>query len=522
MDDTRRAGSGPGEGWVLVLDVGTSSVRAWFYDRKGEGHDPGPGATRPYRWRTTAAGSMECDPEELYASVASVIDAAVRSARTAEVRIDAVAIAAIWHSLLGVGADDAPVTPVFSWGDMRAASHALRLRGEHDERALHRRTGCSLHPLYSSVKLSWLREERPDLFRAAARWITLPEYIEWRLLGARRCSHSIASGTGLLDVHRLEWDAEALAIAGIDATKLSPLVDSGVGEGRLRPDLAARWPELRDAAWFPALGDGACANAGSGAVGLDRIGVTVGTTAAVRALWEPASTVDLPAGLWGYRLDRRRWVVGSALSNGGNGVAFLRRTLQLSREGDWEREVAALPPDAHGITVLPFLVGERGAGWLGEASAAMVGVTQSTTPAQIVRAWMEAITYRIGAIFDRLDGALGGGGEVLASGGALHASAVWAQMLADVIGREVTISTEPEATARGAALVALEALGVIPDVRAAPLRLEERYTPDPEHHARYRIAMRRQQEIAEALAPWLGPDDLPRPERQPKTLHNDA
>jgi gluconokinase len=156
----------------------------------------------------------------------------------------------------------------------------------------------------------------------------------------------------------------------------------------VRPELAERWPELRGVPWYPAIGDGAAANLGSGAFGKDRVGLTIGTSAAVRLLWEAEGAVTVPPELWCYRLDARRWVSGAALSNGGIAVAFLRRLLELPPDRVWEAAVEAMEPDSHGLTVLPFLLGERGPGWRRETRSVVMGATPATTPAEMMRAWM--------------------------------------------------------------------------------------------------------------------------------------
>lgn len=489
--------------WILVLDVGSSSVRVWFYDREGRGVDPGPDAQQEYGWRARPAGAMEYDADRLLRSVAVAVDAALAHAREARMQVAAVGIAAFWHSVMGIDTAGAPLTPVYAWGDTRAAETAIRLRESVDEEALHQRTGCFLHPSYPSVKLAWLRERDPTGFAAVAAWISFPEYLEQQLFGQRRCSFSMAAGSGLLDVHRLEWDPEALAIAGVQPRHLSPLVDSDAPLRGLRPEFAERWPELAGLDWFPALGDGACANLGSGALGAERIGLTIGTSAAIRSLWEPAGEVRLPTGLWCYRLDRRWWVAGSALSNGGNAIAYLRGLLDLPGEREWEARLEWMEPDAHGLTVLPYLVGERGPGWLRQTRAAVLGWTQTTPPEHLLRAWMEAIAYGIARVSQQLERALGTEPLVLASGGAVHASPVWAQILADVMDRTVVLPVEHEATSRGAALVVQERLGWIPDLRAPRTREAQRFEPDPARHRRYRAAMDRQAAVEAALAPWL-------------------
>jgi gluconokinase len=446
---------------------------------------------------------MELEAEGLAGAAFAAIDAAVEQARQQRAEIAAVAVTTFWHSLLGLDAEGQPSTPVFGWGDTRASEEAIRLAGEVDGEALHRRTGCFLNPSYPLVKLVWLRRSHPGAFARRGSWVSFPEFLEERLFGARRCSLSMASGSGLLDVHRLEWDPEALAIAGISAEQLSPLVDANEAMHGLLPEFARRWPELAEVPWFPALGDGACANAGSGAVGVERQGLTVGTSAAVRTLWVPAGPVRVPADLWCYRLDRRRWVAGGALSNGGNVVAWLRRTLRLPDPAVLEARLVAMEADAHGLTVLPFLLGERGPGWRREQTASVLGLHEGTTPEEMLRAWMEAVAYRIARLAERLEETAGVAREVIASGGALHASQAWTRIIADALGRPVRLPEESEDTSRGAALVALESLGVLPELTARASQEGTLLAPRPAAHERHRAAMERQQRLLDAEEGWL-------------------
>lgn len=445
---------------------------------------------------------MECEADRLLAEVEQVLDAAVAQAREDRLEIVAVAIAAFWHSLMGLDECGVPSTPVFGWGDTRASETAISLRARVDEGAIHDRTGCFLHPSYPLVRLVWLRSVDPDAFARTAAWVSFPEYLEERLLGVRRCSISMASGSGLLDVHRCVWDDRAAEVAGIQPRQLSPLVDAQEAASGLRAEYARRWPELAHVPWFPTLGDGACANAGSGAVGTERFGVTIGTSAAVRALWQPGGSVSIPEALWCYRLDRRWWVAGGALSNGGNALDYLRRTLRVGTTAETDPQVAALPPDGHGLTVLPFLRGERGPGWQMEREGVVVGMSDATRPAEILRAWMEAVAYRIARVADRLEEVIGPASEVVASGGALYSSGAWSQILADVLNRPVLLTGEREDTSRGAALMALRSLSLIQGLSELAPPVARRLEPDPGRHAVYREAAERQQRLLEALASW--------------------
>jgi len=226
--------------------------------------------------------------------------------------------------------------------------------------------------------------------------------------------------------------------------------------------------------------------------------VMVGTSGAMRVVRESAR-VEPPWGLFGYRADRRRYVIGGALSGGGNLVAWLNGILRLGSSADAEREAASLEADAHGLTVLPFLAGERSPGWAEEARMAIAGLSLHTRPAHVFRAGLESVALRFAVLHDLLRGAAPQARDVVASGGALLGSPAWMQILADVLGRPVTASAEAEASSRGAALLALESLGAIPGLEAVPAHFGRTYAPDAERHGRYRDALERQKRLYAAV-----------------------
>jgi gluconokinase len=304
----------------------------------------------------------------------------------------------------------------------------------------------------------------------------------------------VASWTGLLNRTSLTWDAETLAALPVRADQLSPLVDVTDRFVGLQPEFAARWPALAGIPWLPTVGDGATANLGSGGTDADHLALTVGTSGAMRVVvTAPVATV--PAGLWLYRVDRRRALLGGALSNGGNLFDWMRRVLQFAPGADLEAAVAAVPPDGHGLTVLPFFAGERSPGWAPDATATISGLRLATDSAEILRAGLEAVAYRFALIFAGLQPQVPTARAFLGSGAGLLHSPVWMGIMADVLGTPVIASGEAEASSRGNALLALEALGVIPDAAQLPAALGAVYPPDPAHHAIYKKAVARQQDL---------------------------
>ncbi|NTU85527.1 MAG: hypothetical protein HGA45_40255 [Chloroflexales bacterium] len=206
----------------------------------------------------------------------------------------------------------------------------------------------------------------------------------------------------------------------------------------------------------------------------------------------------VPPGLWCYRVDRAHALVGGATSEGGNVYAWLRQSLQLGDPAAAEAALAAFPPDSHGLTVLPFLAGERSPGWAGDVPASIYGLTLATTPLAILRASLEALAYRFALIERRLT-ARSGDVRVVASGGALLSSPAWMQIVADVLGRPLVASGEAETTSRGVALLALRALGAMPSLDAAPAAEGPTYEPDLARHTVYQEAITRQAWLYERL-----------------------
>jgi gluconokinase len=406
---------------VLSLDLGTSSVRARVYDESGTAIE-GVEAQTPYE---PTEGVL--DPERLVDVARAAVDEILRELGAP---VDAYAISCFWHSLLALDARDRPLTPVLTWRDLRSSPQAEELGARLDPAAVHARTGCFLHPSYWPAKLAWLAAAEPETFAGAARFVSFPDYLLLRLAGELRSSSSQASASGLRG--RAGWDEELLDVLAVRPEQLPEVSDEPIG------------------AWFPALGDGACSNVGAGCVTPERAALMIGTSGAIRVIRPDDGTPPRP-GLFLYRLDAGRVVEGGALSDGGNLYAWLERTLRLPEGAN----VADREPDGHGLTFLPLLGGERSPGWHPDARGAIAGLTFETEPLDLLQAALEGVAYRFAEIADLLPGVT----EVVATGGALDANPAWAQILADVLGRTV-YRGEAEGSARGAALVAFERLGI--------------------------------------------------------------
>ena len=436
---------------VLALDVGTSSVRAIAFDERGR-PVRGREAHTAYLVRHGRGGLAELDADLVVDAARSVYER-VRGRE----RVDAVGVSCFWHSLLAVDARARPLAPLLIWQDSRSAGQADALARRLDAASVHARTGAFLHPSFWPAKLLWLREERREVFDGADRFLGFAEYLQLRLRGVLGATLSSASGTGLLDLAAGEWDEELLDAVGVGAERLAPLS----GE-----------PLDGDEPWFPPFGDGACSNVGADCVGPRRAALMVGTSAAIRTVH--SGPPEPRPGLFLYRLDADRLVEGGSFSDGGNLWAWLGNTFRTPETID----LAAHEPDAHGLTFLPMLGGERSPGWNGHARGAIAGLTFDTTPADLLQAALEAAAARFADVLDLMPEVE----EVVATGRALLANPGWTQVVADALERPVTRSAVGEASARGAAVLALERLGV----EAEPAPVAGVVEPRPERAEAYR------------------------------------
>jgi len=475
---------------LLSIDVGTSGVRAALFDDRGN-EVPGAQARR----HRNLSDFVDLDADSLVDEVVKTIDELLTYHFHSAAQIELIAVSAFWHSLIGVDAAGRATTPLLTWADTRAAEYAKQLRKQFDERANHARTGCRFHASYWPAKLQWLKHKQPQKLNATRCWLGFAEYLFLRLFGETATTISMASATGLMNQQTCDWDwdfVEALSISPDTLPEIKTRLSS-----RLSDAFTFRWPGLAEARLVTIVGDGAANNIGAGCTTKEKVALMIGTSGAMRVAFAGEPPSEIPSSLWSYRASDRRVVVGGALSDGGGLVNWLTESLNVD-DVSLQEELAALEPDSHGLTVLPFWSGERSTGWSTDTRGGIFGLRQQTTPAEIVRATLEAIAYRFALIARDLD-LVAPNATIVASGNALRSSPVWLRIIADVLGRPLTFGGTAESSTRGAALLALEAVGKIATIDEDSVVVEQVFEPDMSRHARYQKGLARQEELYEKI-----------------------
>ena len=426
---------------VLALDLGTSSARSALFDARGARLE-GTLRQESYSLHTASDGTVELKPADILATVRRLL---------ADHTADAVGISCFWHSLMGCDAHGKPLTPIYTWADSRCTPDAVKLRTRHDEREVHARTGCMLRASFWPAKLAWLRRTEPTLFTRVAYWVGPAEWLLWQVTGELRCAHGMATATGLYNPTTKAWDPGMVRLAHLRSEQLPPISDAPL----TLPGLGAV---------YPAIGDGAANNLGVGATAPGLAAINFGTSAAVRIVRD-RGPARAPYGLFCYRIDERRHLIGGAISNAGGLRAWCLENFRLPDEATLERELALRPGPHPTLRALPFWMAERAPTWREDLSGAVIGISQATTSIDLLHAITEATYQRLATIVERIPGHLPGKKNQplrILVGGGLQKSAASFQRLADCIGSPLIAADEPETSLRGAAVLALERQGAKP------------------------------------------------------------
>ncbi|MFI7587523.1 gluconokinase [Spongisporangium articulatum] len=484
---------------VIGVDIGTTSTKAVAFDTGGAPHGS-HGVEYPLH--EPHPGHAEQDPEEI---LAAVLECVRTVAEPLAGRVAGLSFSSAMHSLIGLDPDGVPLTPSITWADSRAVAQAERIRASAGGLALHRRTGTPVHPMAPLAKLVWFHEQEPKLAERVGHWVQIKDYVLSRLCEALVVDRSLASGSGLMNIGTLAWDDEALALAGVHAEQLPELVPTT----HVLPGLGA---EAAQATGLPAstpvvvgAGDGPLANLGLGAVRPGVAACSIGTSGAIRVMVERAG-VDPLGGVFCYALTDDRWTVGGAINNGGNVLGWTGECLAPDLGEHPEEELLALaataPPGSGGLIMLPYLLSERAPHWSALPRGAYVGLTSEHRRPHLVRAALEGVCQQLALVLGSIRAAGIDIRAVRATGGFAR-SPLWRQMLADSLGMPVEFPAGHEGSSFGAALLGLQALGMLESIDAAAelVQIQDVVQPDPAARAVYAALQPTFAELYQALVP---------------------
>lgn len=434
---------------VIGLDLGTTSVKAVLFNLTGEviqeeeemitSHYPNPG------W-------VEQDPDEIERAAVLALKNVLISANVLSKELLTIGISCAMHSLICVDEKSKAISPMIIWADGRASEQAEKLR--RTDQHIYARTGTPLHPMTPLSKLLWMKENNYEAYQNAAYFMSMKEYILEKWFGKRVVDYSMASATGMLNLEKLDWDEEAVTLAGIKKDQLSAIVPPTEVLTNMNSSVRNQIGLIEEVPFVVGAADGQLANLGSGAISPGEVAISAGTSGAIRQFVE-GTPVDQNQETFTYAFTDELSIIGGPTNNGGIALQWLKDLLEFEGSHEAFLEGAEkMAPGAAGILFHPYVNGERAPLWNQQAKGNFFGLSMIHKRPHIVRAVLEGITFNMYQIGKTLE-TLAGKPRKISLNGGLTRSPLWVQILADVFGQDVYISDTHHNAAWGAAWTAL-------------------------------------------------------------------
>ncbi|MEC6748319.1 gluconokinase [Marinilactibacillus sp. XAAS-LB27] len=455
--------------YMMGVDLGTTSTKAVLFDQKGKVKSQ---STVEYPLNVPEPGAAVQDPTEILEAVKRSIREVMDRSGISKKSLKLISFSAAMHSLIAIDDEGLPLTPSITWADQRSEPYAEEIKSQTGLE-LYKKTGTPIHPMSPLTNILWIRKDQPEIFKRTAKFIGIKEYIFNVFFKEYVVDHSIASATGLLNMYTLDWDEEALEIAGISSDYLSRLVSTTTQFKGLNSELANEMGIDPEVPFIIGANDGCLANLGVDAVMPGEVAITIGTSGAIRTVTDKPIT-DEKGRTFCYALTENHWVIGGPVNNGGMVLRWLRDEF-CAEEVQQAKALNQNPYDlitdridqvaagSEGLLFHPYLSGERAPSWNANARGSFFGLAMHHKRDHMMRAVLEGINMNMYMVLLALEELIGTPKEVRATGGFAH-SKVWRQMVADIFGHEVHVPETVESACLGAAILGLFAIGEIDDL----------------------------------------------------------
>ncbi|MGN1279773.1 MAG: gluconokinase, partial [Limosilactobacillus sp.] len=398
--------------YLIGVDVGTTATKAVLYDEHATvlGH-----FRKQYALYRNSQGMAEQDPATIVAAVETTIHDAAAKADLENGQLLAVAFSSANQSVIMLDKNYRPLSRFITWADTRAGKVAHRLKHSPLGKPIYQRTGTPIHPMSPLTKIMWLHRAQPEKVAQTSYYGDLKAYLFQQFFGVFKVDVSVASCTGMMNIHTRDWDDKILKLAQVKRQQLPTIVAGTTQETGLLKAAQEKMGIPADTPFVYGAFDGALSNLGVGAIHSQEVAITIGTSAGVRVVTDHPVT-DPQQRLFCYAVDNDLWVVGGPLNNGGDvfqwAVEHLVDTNAVENElvdrySLANQAIEGVPAGAHGLIFHPFLGGERAPLWNANARGSFFGLSELHTRADMLRAVMEGICMNIATVFDAVSEVVG-------------------------------------------------------------------------------------------------------------------
>jgi gluconokinase len=486
------------EAYVIGIDLGTGSAKAIAMNHAGNIID-----TAQVAYPTLQPRPDYCEqaPELIWQAFVKCISR-ITSRRTP--MPDSICLSSAMHSVIPIDKSGNPLMNMMIWADNRSASVATTIHQSPSGQSLYEESGTPIHAMTPLCKIQWLKMFEENLFKQTAKFISIKEYVWYKLFGEFEVDYSIASATGLMNIDKLKWNERSMDVASIAGHQLSTLVNTNHRRSCRDSTLCAQLGISPDTSFVIGASDGCLANVGSFATGDGYMALTIGTSGAVRVT-RKKPMLNFKAMTFNYRLDDTTFICGGPINNGGVALKWYAENLlekKLESPGDYTLLFEALKntsPGADGLIFLPYVLGERAPIWNSNASGLFFGMRGHHKQAHFTRAVIEGISTSLYDIaYNMIETGLDIR-QVHVSGGFVH-SDQWLQLLADLFGKKVCLINTADASAVGAAYLSMKDSGIISDYEQLKPKQIKEFTADPSHMTTYRELFLKYRRVYESVA----------------------
>ncbi len=472
---------------MIGVDIGTTSTKAVLFSEKGEViHKENVG----YPLYTPTISTAEQDPEEIFQAVLQTMTNIMQ--KHGKKNISFVSFSSAMHSVIAMDEYDQPLTSCITWADNRSEAWTRKLKNDCNGHDIYKRTGTPIHPMSPLSKIMWLVNEHPDIATKTKKYIGIKEYVFKKFFDHYVVDHSLASAMGMMNLHTLDWDEEALHVAGIKRDQLSELVPTTQTFTNCDEQLAIQIGLDPQTPFVIGASDGVLSNLGVNAIQKGEIAVTIGTSGAIRTIIDKPQT-DEKGRIFCYALTENHWVIGGPVNNGGMVLRWIRdefassETETAKRLGIDPYEVLTkiaerVRPGADGLLFHPYLAGERAPLWNPDVRGSFFGLTMAHKKEHMIRAALEGVIYNLYTVFLALIECMDCSVTRIQATGGFARSHVWRQMMSDIFESDVVVPESYESSCLGACILGLYATGKIDsfDVVSEMIGETYRHTPNKE------------------------------------------
>ncbi|MGC4101886.1 gluconokinase [Ferruginibacter sp.] len=476
---------------IITIELGTSAVRVFAFDIAGNVIGSAKGIYPTFH---PEPDYSEQDPEQLFITMLYVLkNFLTETVHAKKYKVLTICFSAAMHSVLPIDKNGVPLGNVITWADNRGKDEAKKLKESTLGKNIYKATGTPIHPMSPLVKITWMKNKDKERFKKTNKFLSIKSYIIQQLTGEYIIDYSLASATGLFNIHKLKWDADALDHAGIAVNKLPALVPVFHAEGKLRKEYQTSLGLSADTKIITGSSDGCMATLGAGVWEEGKATITIEDSGAMRVVGKEILK-DEQQRFFNYVLTEGYYVSGGPTNNGG--IIFEWFTKQFGdfkNAYDIESSMMELINDASlvaagsdGLLFLPYLLGERAPIWNANARGVYFGLNINHEQKHFVRATIEGILYEMYSIGKTLEEHRSI--KSLSVNGSFGTIPFCSQLIADIFNKPVSVSKNTSSVGLGTFLLSATAMGIYKNLDAAAKSVEfsETFKPNKQHNAIYK------------------------------------